>query len=56
MPAESERQRKAAGAALSAKRGDRTWGSLGPAARSMFDSMSQTKLREFAAKPIKKGK
>lgn len=56
MPPESERQRKAAGTALAAKRGERTRGSLGPAARSMFDSMSQTKLREFASKPVKKGK
>jgi hypothetical protein len=47
MPAKSKAQQKAAGAALSAKRGDTPKSELKGPARSMF-KMSETKLEEFA--------
>ena len=50
MPAESERQRKAAGAALAAKRGDMPMSALKGASRQMASSMSEQQLREFATK------
>jgi hypothetical protein len=50
MPEESERQRKAAGAALSAKRGGRTTRSLLGPAKQMV-KMSEAQLRDFARKP-----
>ena len=53
MPAESEAQRKAAGMALSAKRGQVAVSSLNGPARSMYDSMSEAELRKMAHK--KKG-
>jgi hypothetical protein len=49
MPAKSKAQQMAAGDALSAKRGDRSPGSLKGASKSMYDSMSETQLREFAS-------
>jgi Protein of unknwon function (DUF3008) len=49
MPAKSEKQRKAAGAALAAKRRGSTQG-LGGAAKSMA-SMSEDDLEDFARKP-----
>ncbi|HYG21600.1 MAG TPA: DUF3008 family protein [Verrucomicrobiae bacterium] len=48
MPAKSKQQQKAAGAALSAKRGGKSKSSLKGASRSMYDSMSQKQLRDLA--------
>lgn len=55
MPAKSKAQQKAAGAALSAKRGEIDKAELKGAAREMFDSMSEAELEELAATP-RKGK
>lgn len=49
MPAKSKAQQMAAGAALSAKRGETAPSELKGAARSMYDSMSEEQLREMAA-------
>jgi hypothetical protein len=49
MPAKSKAQQMAAGAALSAKRGERTANSLKGASRSMYDSMSDKQLEAFAS-------
>lgn len=49
MPAESEKQQKAAGAALSAKRGETPVSELEGAAKDMYDSMSEDELADFAA-------
>lgn len=49
MPAKSKSQQKAAGAALSAKRGDTKKSSLKGASREMYESMSEEKLEEFAS-------
>ena len=49
MPARSKAQQKAAGAALAAKRGDASKSSLKGASRSMYDSMSEKQLDEFAS-------
>jgi hypothetical protein len=51
MPAKSGKQRRAAGAALAAKRRGSTAG-LGGAAKSMA-SMSEDQLEDFARKPGK---
>ena len=48
MPAKSAAQQKAAGAALSAKRGDTPKSRLKGAARSMAKSMTEKQLEEFA--------
>ena len=48
MPAKSKKQQMAAGAALSAKRGERPVSSLKGASREMVDSMSEKQLEEFA--------
>jgi hypothetical protein len=48
MPAKSKKQQMAAGAALSAKRGERPISSLKGASREMVDSMSEKQLEEFA--------
>ena len=48
MLAKSKAQQKAAGAALSAKRGDTKVGDLQGASRDMYDSMSEEELEEFA--------
>jgi hypothetical protein len=48
MPAKSKKQQMAAGAALSAKRGERPISSLKGATREMVDSMSEKQLEEFA--------
>jgi hypothetical protein len=48
MPAKSKAQQKAAGAALSAKRGETPLSKLKGASRSMADSMSEKQLEEFA--------
>jgi Protein of unknwon function (DUF3008) len=49
MPAKSKAQQKAAGAALSAKRGETPESELKGASREMYDSMSEEQLEEFAA-------
>lgn len=49
MPANSKAQQRAAGAALSAKRGETDPASLLPASRQMFDSMTEDELRELAS-------
>ncbi|MBX3529800.1 MAG: DUF3008 family protein [Rhizobiaceae bacterium] len=48
MPAKSAAQQKAAGAALSAKRGDTKKSALKGASREMYDSMSESQLEDFA--------
>ena len=48
MPAKSQAQQKAAGAALSAKRGETKKSELIGAAREMYESMSENQLEEFA--------
>jgi hypothetical protein len=48
MPAKSAAQQKAAGAALSAKRGDTPKGDLRGASRSMEESMSEAELERMA--------
>ncbi len=49
MPATSRAQQKAAGAALSAERGETPKSSLKGASRQMADSMTETQLEEFAS-------
>jgi hypothetical protein len=48
MPAKSAAQQKAAGAALSAKRGDTPKSELKGASKQMASSMSENQLEEFA--------
>ena len=48
MPAVSEAQQRAAGAALSAKRGETRKSELKGASREMYDSMSEKELEAFA--------
>ncbi|WP_186396694.1 DUF3008 family protein [Stappia sp. TSB10GB4] len=55
MPAKSKSQQKAAGAALSAKRGDTKKSDLKGASRGMADSMSEKQLEELAS-TSRKGK
>lgn len=49
MPAKSKAQQKAAGAALSAKRGDTPKSALKGASKEMYESMSEKQLDEFAS-------
>ncbi|MEH6678795.1 DUF3008 family protein [Phenylobacterium sp.] len=49
MPAKSAAQQKAAGAALSAKRGDTPKSDLKGASKSMVKSMSENELEEMAS-------
>ncbi len=49
MPAKSKAQQKAAGAALSAKRGDTPKSELKGASKSMAKSMSEKELSELAS-------
>jgi hypothetical protein len=49
MPARSKKQQMAAGAALAAKRGERSKASLRGASREMVETMSEQQLREFAS-------
>jgi hypothetical protein len=49
MPAKSKAQQKAAGAALSAKRGDTPKSKLRGASKQMAASMSEKQLEEFAS-------
>ena len=55
MPAKSKAQQKAAGAALSAKRGDTPKSELKGASKSMEKSMTEKQLDELASTP-RKGK
>ncbi|MEP9351364.1 DUF3008 family protein [Xanthobacter sp. KR7-225] len=55
MPAKSQAQQKAAGAALAAKRGDMPKSELKGASRSMAESMSEKELDKMASTP-RKGK
>ncbi|TMJ39976.1 MAG: DUF3008 family protein [Alphaproteobacteria bacterium] len=48
MPAKSKAQQEAAGAALAAKRGKLKESELKGASRSMYESMSEKQLEEFA--------
>jgi hypothetical protein len=48
MPAKSKKQQMAAGAALAAKRGERSKSSLRGASRQMAESMTESQLEEFA--------
>lgn len=49
MPARSAAQQKAAGAALSARRGETPKSKLKGASREMAESMSERQLRELAS-------
>lgn len=55
MPAKSKAQQMAAGAALSAKRGETKVSELEGAAKSMYESMSEEELEKMAGTP-RKGK
>ena len=48
MPAKSKAQQKAAGAALSAKRGETKVSDLQGASKDMYDSLSESELEDFA--------
>jgi hypothetical protein len=54
MPATSKKQQMAAGAALSAKRGERSKASLKGASRQMVKSMSEAELERMASVKRKK--
>ncbi|WP_378945568.1 DUF3008 family protein [Paracoccus sp. R86501] len=49
MPAKSKAQQRAAGAALSAKRGETKVGDLQGASKDMYDSMTEDELEDFAS-------
>ena len=49
MPAKSKAQQRAAGAALSAKRGETKVSELKGASREMYDSMTEDELEDFAS-------
>ena len=49
MPAKSKAQQKAAGAALSAKRGDTPKSKLKGASRQMAESMTEQQLEDFVS-------
>lgn len=49
MPAKSKAQQKAAGAALSARRGETKTADLQGASRSMAESMTEKELEDMAA-------
>lgn len=49
MPAKSKAQQMAAGAALSAKRGERPKSSLQGASRQMVESMNEKELEKMAS-------
>ncbi|GAB4233131.1 MAG: DUF3008 family protein [Kiloniellaceae bacterium] len=60
MPAKSKAQQKAAGAALSAKRGETKKSDLQGASKEMYESMTEDELEEMAGtkrkgKPERKG-
>jgi hypothetical protein len=49
MPAKSQAQQKAAGAALAAKRGEIGKDELKGASKEMYESMSEKQLEDFAS-------
>ena len=49
MPAKSKAQQKAAGGALSAKRGETSMSKLQGASREMYETMSEKQLDDFAS-------
>lgn len=49
MPAKSKAQQKAAGAALSAKRGETKKGELKGPSKSMYESMDEAELERMAS-------
>ena len=49
MPAKSKAQQRAAGAALSAKRGETRVSDLQGASKSMYESMSEDELEDYAS-------
>ena len=49
MPAKSKAQQRAAGAALSAKRGETKVSELKGASKDMYDSMAEDELEDFAS-------
>jgi hypothetical protein len=49
MPAKSKSQQKAAGAALAAKRGEQKVSDLEGPAKSMYESMSESQLEDYAS-------
>lgn len=49
MPAKSKAQQKAAGAALSAKRGETKTSDLRGASKDMVDSMTEAELEDLAS-------
>jgi hypothetical protein len=49
MPAKSKSQQMAAGAALAAKRGERSPKGLHSSSKSMYESMSEEELRKMAS-------
>ena len=49
MPAQSKAQQRAAGAALSAKRGETKVGELQGASKQMYESMSEDELEDYAS-------
>ena len=53
MKAQSKSQQRAAGAALSAKRGETEVSKLQGASKDMYDSMSEDELEEMASTPRK---
>ncbi|KVC59012.1 DUF3008 family protein [Burkholderia stagnalis] len=53
MPAKSQAQQRAAGAALSAKRGTTKAKDLKPPSKSMYKSMSEKQLEDMAATPTR---
>lgn len=55
MPAKSKAQQMAAGAALSAKRGEKKVSELEGAAKSMYESMDEEELEKMASSE-RKGK
>ncbi len=54
MPAKSKVQKKAAGMALAAKRGELSPKVLRGSAREMYKTMSEKQLRDYAKTKIKK--
>lgn len=53
MPAKSAAQQKAAGAALTAKRGDTRKSELKGASKSMVETMTEAQLEDMASTPQK---
>lgn len=55
MPAESEKQRRAAGMAYAAKKGEVPVSKMYGSAKQMYRSMTAEQLRHFAMKRKKRG-